>query len=235
MKKSLTVLMLVLLFLLPMSVFAAEEAPFRSVDDSAGIISRAAEKYINTQNKLLSDSCGAKIIFVTVNSTDELTLGEYAENLAQSWKINSDKAKNSVIVVYNPKTHDYTAKVSDAVSRALTNVFIENCLINCTEPDFAEKNYSDAAVKTFNAIAAWYEDNYKSVNLNLTDDMSDYEAMINSENEEIHRKKVNRALVITFSVIFVLFAVLYVRRRLRIMRIRKKRRERRTRYLRLDR
>ena len=58
---------------------------------------------------------------------------------------------------------------------------------------------------------------------------------IGTEKAENRRKMTNRTLTVTFSVIFVLAAVLYVRRRLRILRIQKKRRERRTRYLRLGR
>lgn len=225
---------LILILLLPLAALA-DKAVSPYVQDDANIIDEAAQRYINTQNAILEKACGARIIIVTTMEMNRLTLAKYADFLAASYKINSGKHQNSVIVILNPKTHDYTAVVSDAISRALTGVFIEECLINYMEPDFAKKKYETAAVKTFNAIAGWYAENYKSVELNLTDDMSEYKALISTEKAENRRRKTNRTLTVTFSVIFVLAAVLYVRRRLRILRIQKKRRERRTRYLRLGR
>lgn len=235
MKNLFKILPAIFVLLLGNCAFAAEKEQFVSVADNAGVLTAAVEKYINTQNKMLSEKCGAKIVFVTANSSGELSLNEYADAVAAEWGINSGENPNSVLVVYCPAEHDYTAVASDAISRALTNVYLEKCLINYTEADFDAKNYSAAAVKTFNAIAGWYAEHYNGVELSLTEDMTDYESMVSSEEEAQHRKKVSRRVIVTSSVIFGITLALYIRRRLRILRFQKKRRERRMHYLRLKR
>lgn len=204
-----------------------------SVHDYAGVLSPATEKYIDLKNKELSEKCGAKIIFLTQNTTGELSLNEYAETVFDGWNIGSIGRSNSVFVLMSPEKEDYTIIVSEGISGALTDAYAQECLVNYMESDFDKENYDVAAVKTYNAFASWYNDNYKNVSLSLTDDLSEYEAMVDSEEKEAHRKTVSAALAVIISVILILTVTMYVRRQLRLRRLRKKRLERRKQYLKI--
>ena len=231
MKKLLNILILILCICMP--AHASEVPESISVHDYAEVLSPAAEKYIETQNSALSKKCGAKIVFLTENSTGELSVNEYANTIYREWGIKSIGRSNSIMVLMCPQKEDYTIIVSEGISGALTNVYANQCLVSYMEPDFAKEDYSSAAVKTYNALASWYNDNYNNVSLGLTDDLTEYEAMVDYEEKKARRKTVSTALAITVTVIVIMIISMYIRKKLRLRRLRKKRLERRKQYLKL--
>lgn len=231
MKKIFSVFILIFLLLPNISVIASDVPEEISVNDNAGVLSRSAEKYIASQNKLLSKACGAKIVVVTENPPKEMSVNEYAQLIARQWHINSIGRSNSVLILMAPAARDYAVVISDGISEALTDVYAQNCLINFMEPDFAQKRYSDAAVKTYNGIAEWYNKNYNNVSLKLTDDISKYKKMVETEKEEENRRTKIRISSVIAVIIVCAAAVMYIRKRIRIMKLRQKRNERRKRYL----
>ena len=230
MKKIFSVFILIFLLLLNTVVIASDVPEEISVNDNAGVLSRAAEKYIASQNELLSKACGAKIVVVTENPPKEMSVNEYAQLIAEQWRINSIGRSNSVLILMAPEARDYAVVISDGISGALTDVYAEKCLISFMEPDFAKKEYSDAAVKTYNGIAKWYNKNYKNVSLKLTDDISKYEKMVETEKKEANRRTAARVSAVIAVIVAVVAVILYIRKRIRIMKLRQKRRERRRRY-----
>ena len=219
------------IFLIPA---AASASPLISTfeTDGAQVISKAAERYIDTQNRALSKKCGAQIIVATVKSTGELTLAEYADELYKNLGMKSFEKSNSVLIVMCTGKRDYTVIVSDGISRALTMSYAERCFAEYMEKDFSKKDYSADAVKTYNGFAKWYNDNYNNVSLEITDDLSEYESIIDSEEKKQHRRIVNRSAAVAVSVLAFVIIIMYVRRRLRIVKAQRKRRERRMDYLR---
>lgn len=212
--------------------YAAEVPDTISVHDNAGILSSSTEKYILTQNEALSKSCGAKIIFLTDDTTDELSTNEYANFIFKEWNIEKIGRSNSVLVFMCPEKNDYIVLVSDGISAALTKVFANECLVKYMEPDFAKKNYDEAAVKTYNAFAGWYNDNYNKVELSLTEDLSEYEAIVDYEEKVSRRKTISITIIIVLIAVAALSTSIYVRRKMRMKRLQKRRIERRRRYMR---
>jgi len=222
-----------LLFLLLFTyAYAADIPETISIHDNSGILSSTTEKYILTQNEALSKACGAKIIFLTDDTTDELSANEYASTIFEKWGVEKIGRSNSVFVFMCPERKDYTVMVSDGISAALTKVYANECLVKYMEPDFAKKNYDEAAVKTYNAFAGWYNDNYNKVSLSLTEDLSEYEAIVDHEEEVSRRKTISITIIIVLVVASALAATIYVRRKIRMKKLLRRRLERKRRYMR---
>ena len=214
-----------------MSAYSSEIPEIISVHDNAKILSDATKKYITTQNEELSKKCGAKIIFLTENLTDENSVKDYAKAVFNEWGIKSIGRNNSVFVFLSPNKRDYTAVVAEGISASLTNMLAEQNLIYYMEPDFDKKNYDDAVIKTYNAFASWYNSNYNNVSLNLTEDLAEYEEMADYEKKEARIKTAGILAIIISAIIAAMIITISVRRNLRMKRLEKRRLERKKRYM----
>lgn len=229
MKKFLILLILIFSFTAN-TVYASSDEEFLSVADGGGILSEAVERYIYTQNKLLSKKTGARIIIATAAETGELSVNEYARRLYDELGVSHIGRNNSVFIFICSEDKDYSLIVADGINAALTDSYAQKCLVDYMEEDFDKGDYDEAVVKTFNAFGAWYADKYKA-DLEFTEDMSEYNSIIKTEKK---RKRIKTALVAVMAaciVIFVISALIRRRRKKRIEQLRKKRQERRKRYM----
>lgn len=222
---------IILIICLCICAHASEIPENVSIHDNADVLSPATEKYIYTQNEELSQKCGAKIVFLTDNSTGENSVKDYASLIFDKWGIKSIGRENSVFVFMCPQKNDYTVLVADGISAALTNMYAEECLVNYMEDDFNEKNYDGAAIKTFNALASWYNENYNNVELSLSEDMSEYEAIVDSEEKEAHRKTISTTLAILIAIAAVIVISTRIKKQIRMKKLEKRRIERKKRYM----
>lgn len=226
--KKLLVFILIISMLSSVTAFADDEE-FTSVSDGASMLSEATERYIYTQNKILSDKAGARVIIATATDSGELSITEYADKLYDEMGIGHIGRKNSVFILLCRDENDYCIKVSDGISAALTDSYAQSCLAECMEKDFAKENYDKAVIKTYNRLASWYAKQY-DIKLSLTEDMSDYKNMIKTEKE---RKLLKNVIIISLVVIVVvggLYALIHFRRKKRMKDLLRKRQERRRRY-----
>lgn len=208
---------------------SAREEEFLSVSDAASMLSEETERYIYTQNKILSEKTGARIIIATAPETGELTVTEYAGKLFDEMGIKSIGRNNSTLILLCKEENEYCIKLSDGISAALTESYAQSCLSRFMEDDFAKENYDDAVLKTFNEFASWYAKQY-AVKLSLTEDMSDYKSIIKTEKERKLLKNILITLAIVLAAVGALYTFIHIRRRKRMQRLLKKRQERRRRY-----
>lgn len=228
--KKLICMILIICSVCCISVSASEDEEFFSVMDNAGMISDETERYIYTQNKIISEDTGARIIITTEKTTGELSVNEYAAKLYDDLGIEHIGRENSVFIFMCESGDDYSVIISDGISAAMTDKFAEQCLVKFMEPDFADGDYDKAAVKIFNAFARWYTDRYDT-HPKLTEDMSKYRNIIKDEKEQKHRRTTLIVVAVIFATVGVLSAIIYIRRKKRLMRLQKKRQERRKRYM----
>ncbi len=223
---------IILAFVLMFSTVYAEE-DFLSVYDGGKIISPAVEKYILTQNILLSEETEARIIVATDSATGELTVTEYARKLYEDLGVGYIGRKNTIFLFLCEPADDYHVIVSEGISAALTTEQAQKILIECMEADFDKGNIDEAVIKTYNAFANWFCDKY-GTELLLTEDMKEYKDIIRNETNERNLK----VFLIVFLVLSLVFGFLWVvghiRRKRRMDKLRKKRQERRKRYMKID-
>lgn len=218
-------------FIMLFSVAYADDE-FLSVYDEAGIISEPVEKYILTQNSMLSEDTGARIIIATEKTTGELSVAEYAQKLYEDLEVESIGRKNSIFIFICESADDYHIIISPGISAAITEQMSQDILVSYMEPDFDKENYDVAVVKTFNAFASWYAEKY-GTELAITEDMSEYRDIIRTENNERTLKTIIVVILVILTVIVILWIAIYIRRRRRMDKLRKKHQERRKRYMRI--
>ena len=179
---------IILAFVLMFSTVYAEE-DFLSVYDGGKIISPAVEKYILTQNILLSEETEARIIVATDSATGELTVTEYARKLYEDLGVGYIGRKNTIFLFLCEPADDYHSETLLAV---YDNVFVKEFVLYEGETlnyYFEETNQekqlmSEKAVcKKTNIV---YEEG-KFGRLNLISRLSkekQYEAMVGYKQEE---------------------------------------------------
>lgn len=227
--RKLILIFMVIFSLLTVNTYAKKSENFTSTLDYADIISDSTERYIFTQNKTLFNKTNARVIFATVSDTGDMSAYDYAKELYDNLGIKNIGRNNSVFILLCPDEKDYCLIVSDGISATLTEAYAQKCLVEYMEKDFEKGNYDDAVIKTFNAFAQWYQDEYRT-ELELTEDMGDYDDIIKSE-KRIERIKKTVVILLLIIVAIVLFAVIgRHRRRKKEEKLLKKRQERRRRY-----
>ena len=219
---------LILISMIFTTAFADDE--FVSVYDESNILSAAVEKYIYMQNQKLSDKTGAMVVIATGSSTGELSVHEYAENLYKQLGVGSIGRKNGVFLFICESSKDYHVIVAPGINASLTNQEAQKILSENLEKPFEKEYYDRAVIDTFNAFVLWYADKY-DVNIDITDDMSEYKDIIRTENNE---RTIRMVLTISLSVILtvgILWYLGYRSRKKRMEKLRKKSQERRKRYM----
>jgi len=228
--KKILILICLILSLVANSVYASNDEEFLSVIDNAGILSEAVERYICTQNKILSEDTGARIIVATGVNTGELTVSEYARELYKELGIEHIGRNNSVFIFISEEEKDYCLIVSEGISAALTDTYAQKCLVKYMEADFDKGNYSSAVVKTFNAFGSWYAEKYNT-DIDFTEDMSEYNTIVKTERTRKRIRTVLIVLLVVFVTLGLMSAIIRYRRNKRMERLRQKRQERRRRYM----
>lgn len=227
--KKIVIMFLLIFSVVTVNTYAKKTEEFISTLDYAGIISDSAERYIYTQNKTLFKKTNARVVFATAEDTGEISAYDYAKELYDSLGIKNIGRNNSVFVFLCPGEKDYCIIVSDGISATLTESYAQKYLVKYMEKDFDKGNYDDAVIKTFNAFAQWYQEQYRT-ELDLTEDMGDYDDIIKNEK----RMETIRKVVIIFAIVIAFVALCIFtgrrRRRKKEEKLLKKRQERRRRY-----
>lgn len=227
--KKLAVILTVIFLMLTVNTYAKKAEEFTSTVDYADIISDSTERYIYTQNKNLFKKTNARVIFASASDTGDMTTYDYAKELYDNLGIKNIGRNNSIFIFLYPEEKDYCLIVSDGISATLTEAYAQKCLVEYMEKDFEKGNYDDAVVKTFNAFAGWYQEEYRT-ELDLTEDMGDYDDIIRSERR---MEKIRKIAIASLSVLIVIGLVLIVgrhRKRKKEEKLLKNRQERRRRY-----
>lgn len=174
MKKICFLLFVITLITLPVFVSALEAPEEISFSDFSGIISDGTKNYVKSKNEILFAQTEAKIIFVTTDSTDGLTTGEYTKNLYSAWGVGQIGRGNSVLIVISPKTKDYGIIQGKNIRRVLDDSTLYKFVAEDFEPHFAKGNYDEAVLCLYNRIGKWYEETYNNLNLGLDENTENY-------------------------------------------------------------
>ena len=147
MKQKLIALLLALL-LIAAPALAAVPNPDSDfyVLDKANVLSSSTEDYIIANNDQLYESCGAQIVFVTVDDTDGDAIDDYCNELFDKWNIGSSKENNGFLVLMAIDDDNYYALPVVGIEKRMSSGTIKMLLDDYLEPDFADRDYDDVDV-----------------------------------------------------------------------------------------
>ena len=120
--------------------------------DNANVLSEAVEGEIFFANKLLYDACGAQIVVVTVDSTGNAAIDDYAYDLFNSWGIGDAAKNNGFLLLLAIEDDDYYARTGSGLDSKLSGGTIKSYYDEYLEADFAAKNYEAGVKKFFEAV-----------------------------------------------------------------------------------
>lgn len=139
---------------------AIPDAPNSYVLDEADVISAETEEYINEQNAALSESCGAQIVFVTVDFTGDYSTADYAYELFNKWGIGDKNENNGLLFLLVIGAEDYYALPGSGVTDIFSGGTLSTLLNDYLEEDFAVGNYDSGVRKTFGRALAMMQSHY---------------------------------------------------------------------------
>ena len=120
--------------------------------DRADVLSEALEAEIFFSNQLLDQACGAQVVVVTVDSTGDMPIGEYARTLFRKWRIGDPKRDNGFLLLMAIQDADYYAFCGTGLQRTFTADALKLCYEQYLEDDFAAGDYEAGARRFFEAI-----------------------------------------------------------------------------------
>jgi len=125
--------------------------PTGYANDYAGVLSAEAEEYIELGARKVEDATGAKVFFVTVETTKPAALDEYAIELADRLKIGRGGGKR-VLTLLSIGDDDFFIADSTGLANDLPDAEYD-ALWGNIRTDMAAKDYSSACVKCFDALS----------------------------------------------------------------------------------
>ena len=159
-RMALLLLVCMLVFSLPVMAAGIPDAPQSYVLDEADVISDSTERYINEQNNILAEKCGAQIVFVAVDFTGSYSTHDYAYELFNKWGIGDKDENNGMLYVLAIGAEDYYALPGSGVTDVLGGGSLDRILSDYMEPDFAVGDYDAAVKKTFDRTLDILENKY---------------------------------------------------------------------------
>lgn len=144
----------------PFSPLIPDAPDFSSVYDGAGVFSSRTKADFDAKNDALFALTGAEIAVITVETTGELSAGDFARQAFNKWGVGSAERMNGVLLLLIPAEEDYYLQTGSGMNvilppealRALTRTYLE--------PDFAAGQYAAGAEALFEALLSNLEKTY---------------------------------------------------------------------------
>ena len=146
-------LTLACLFLSAASAAEIEPAPKTHVADRADIIDSAAEQELIALLQELEQKTGARIVVLTVQSTNGQEIHQFAFERADKWKLGPNQKSASVLVVVAVKDRKYRFEVGYEWESVLPDGYVGQVGRDYFVPHFKAGRYSQGVFEATAALA----------------------------------------------------------------------------------
>jgi uncharacterized protein len=117
-------------------------APTGYVVDTCGIIDSAAKSRMEEWILELNQKTSAQVAVATVDSTEPLSIEEYAVNLFKRWGIGQKGKDNGVLLLVAYKDHHMRIEVGYGLEGAVTDALSSRIINSIMAPEFKQGNFS---------------------------------------------------------------------------------------------
>jgi uncharacterized protein len=183
---------------------AIEPAPTEYVTDRAGVMSVPSREQLAHLLRELEDKTNARIVVLTVNSTNGEPIFDYSFERANQWKFGANQKGASVLVVIAVKDRKYQTQVGYEWEGVLTDSVSGSIQRSYFVPNFRAGNFDKGI---FEGVAAMADVIAKSKNVKLSGMPT-----ISPMKRTPERKKSPLGLLFILLVIFFIFRSRMVRR-----------------------
>lgn len=149
----LTMLFVAVCLAIPVTAAEIEPAPKTYVTDRAGVIDSAAEQRLTGLLQELEQKTTARIVVLTVNSTDGLDIHQFAFERADQWKFGRNRAGASALVVVAVKDRKYRIEVGYDWEGILPDGYVGQVGRDYFVPNFRAGNYGQGIFEVTAVLA----------------------------------------------------------------------------------
>ena len=144
----------------PFSPLIPEAPAFSTVYDGIRLFSTRQTADFDAKNAALFALTGAEIAVVSVESTGDLSTGEFARQVFNKWGIGSNERMNGILILLVPAENDYYLQTGSGMQVILPPETLRTLALTHLEPDFAAGRYAEGTVALFEALLSHLETTY---------------------------------------------------------------------------
>lgn len=151
-----SLILAVILAMLVCSVSVSASVPTPGTEfyvlDGSNVLTASTEEYIINNNRTLFSRCGAQICVVTVPTTGDIEIGDYAYSLFNEWGIGSSERHNGVLLLLATEDEDCWCLQGTGLENTLKSSKITEILDEYMYDDFMSGDYDSGVRKTFDVL-----------------------------------------------------------------------------------
>lgn len=121
--------------------FPARPNPPRLVNDMANILSEEEKNALEYKLLNYSDSTSTQIAVVTMKSTGDFEIKDYAQRLAQQWGIGQKDKNNGIILLVAIEDRKLAIQTGYGMEGSVTDAGTKSIIEKIIKPYFKEQNY----------------------------------------------------------------------------------------------
>lgn len=179
------------------------------VYDGANIIARSTEKYIIEKNRKLETKTGGQIVIVTVDSTGDVPISEYANTIYTQWKIGDEEKFNGLLLLLSVDEEDYWVTFGSGIQNRFSAENVKTMTDNYLAPYYLVKQYDKSVRTIFDKFLSSFEKMY-SIDVEATETGEDQvEAKTDGKSSS---EVVTTVVVILLVVLFIALAIYVLRK-----------------------
>ncbi|MBR0367127.1 MAG: TPM domain-containing protein [Clostridia bacterium] len=130
--------------------------------DRSGVLTDATKGEILFSNDLLNEACGAQIAVVTLGTTGNEAIDDYATELFNTWGVGDAGKGNGFLLLLAIDDDDYYAVCGDGLQPKFTSGALKDYFDRYLEADFAARRYDAGVKKFFEAVFKRVADTYNA-------------------------------------------------------------------------
>ncbi|MCQ2969566.1 MAG: TPM domain-containing protein [Clostridium sp.] len=137
------------------SVTFAESNKFPSattnkyINDYAGVISKNYTDKIVSIGKELEEKTTAQCVIVIINSTNNVPIEKYANELFRSWGIGTSEKNNSLLILLAINDRNWRVEVGKGLEGAIPDILSNKVMTSYGKPYFSDGNYNDGLLNCY--------------------------------------------------------------------------------------
>jgi len=153
------ILLFILTLFLTLSITLKVEAqdlnipdPLGYVNDFANILSKNAVNQLETQLSQFEKRTSHEIAVVTIESLQETTIEDFAEQLFQKWGIGKKNYDNGILLLIAPNERKLRIEVGYGLEGIMPDLKAKKIINNIIVPEFKNDNYDQGVIAGVEAI-----------------------------------------------------------------------------------
>jgi len=145
---------IVIIFLFPFTLLAYSSPgqPKGFVNDFAQILDSSFEDELNAKLKQFKEDTTNEIAVVTINSTGDESIEEYAVKLFEEWGIGGKETDNGILLLFATDDRKMRIEVGYGLEGNITDILSANIIKNILTPSFRENDFSGGISRATNEI-----------------------------------------------------------------------------------